>query len=96
MDWRLSGGSYFQTRQITETWNKAGVAATVSFWRRPQMDMMAAFHAARLLIDDVVEPMPVAECAERFPDAYASLTTAPRFVFFRLRKPVSTVSSGTR
>jgi len=96
MDWRLSGGSYFETRSITEAWRKGGVAATVTFWRQPLTAMIAAFHAARFLVDDVVEPMPVAECAERFPAAYASLTTAPRFVFFRLRKPVATVSSGTR
>ncbi len=32
--------------------------------------------------------MPTQECAERFPEAYVTLTTAPRFLFFRLSKPV--------
>jgi hypothetical protein len=29
MDWRLHGGSYFETRQITETWRKNCIAAAV-------------------------------------------------------------------
>jgi ubiquinone/menaquinone biosynthesis C-methylase UbiE len=49
--------------------------------------MIAAFRSTGFVIDDLVEPMPVAECAERFPDQYISLTTAPRFLFVRLRKP---------
>jgi ubiquinone/menaquinone biosynthesis C-methylase UbiE len=86
MDWRLTGGSYFETRQITETWQKSGVSASVTFWRRPLTAMVAAFRAARFAIDDIVEPMPVAECVERFPREYTQLTTAPRFLFFRVKK----------
>ena len=62
-------------------------AATVTFWRRPLTAMIAAFRSTGFLIEDIVEPMPLAECAERFPDAYVKLTTAPRFLFFRLIKP---------
>jgi len=87
MDWRLSAGSYFETYQITETWRKAGRRARVTFWRRPLTAMIAAFRAAGFGIEDIVEPMPVPECAERFPDDYARLTTSPRFLFVRLRKP---------
>ncbi len=84
MDWQLTGGSYFETRQHSETWLKNGVQATVTFWRRPLTAMIAAFRASGFAIDQVVEPMPVAECAERFPEAYAGLTSSPRFLFFRL------------
>jgi len=87
MDWRLAGGGYFETRRITETWRKGGEQATVTFWRRPLTAMVAAFRDSGLAVEDVVEPTPVAECAERFPAEYATLTTAPRFLFFRLRKP---------
>lgn len=87
MDWRLADGGYFDTRQITETWRKGGQQATVSFWRRPLTAMVAAFRASGFVIEDIVEPMPVAACAERFPDDYAKLTTAPRFLFVRLEKP---------
>jgi SAM-dependent methyltransferase len=87
MDWRVAGGSYFETRWITETWRKGGQEATVSFWRRPLTAMVGAFRAAGLIVDDLVEPMPVDECARRFPDDYATLTTSPRFLFLRLGKP---------
>jgi len=87
MDWQNAGGGYFETRQITETWCKGGVPGSVTFWRRPLTAMIAAFRSTDFVIDTVVEPMPVAECAERFPEAYISLTTAPRFLFFRLRTP---------
>jgi SAM-dependent methyltransferase len=87
MDWPLSGGGYFETRLITETWHKGDAHARVTFWRRPLTAMVASFRAAGFVIDDIVEPMPVEGCAARFPDAYVTLTTAPRFVFFRLLKP---------
>jgi SAM-dependent methyltransferase len=89
MDWQLAGGgsSYFETRQISETWRKGGEQTTVTFWRRPLTAMIAAFRASGFVIEDIVEPMPVAACAERFPEDYARLTTAPRFLFVRLRKP---------
>jgi SAM-dependent methyltransferase len=87
MDWRSAGGSYFEMRQITEIWRKGGEQATVTFWRRPLTAMIAAFKGSGFIIEDIVEPMPVAACAERFPDDFAKLTTAPRFLFVRLRKP---------
>jgi ubiquinone/menaquinone biosynthesis C-methylase UbiE len=87
MDWRLAGGSYFETRQITETWRKGGEQATVTFWRRPLTAMIAAFRASGFVVEDIVEPTPIAACAERFPEDYAKLTTAPRFLFVRLGKP---------
>jgi hypothetical protein len=49
--------------------------------------MIGAFRASGFVLEDLVEPMPVAACAERFPDDYATLTTSPRFLFVRLRKP---------
>jgi SAM-dependent methyltransferase len=88
MDWRNAGGGYFETRRITETWRKGGQEATVSFWRRPLTAMVSAFRAAGFVVADLVEPMPIDQCAERFPDEYATLTSAPRFLFVRLAKPV--------
>jgi SAM-dependent methyltransferase len=89
MDWPQSGGGYFATRQLTEIWHKGAASATVSFWRRPLTAMVAAFRAADFTLEDLVEPMPLPECAERFPEAYVTLTTAPRFIFFRLHKTLA-------
>lgn len=85
MDWHTSGGSYFETRRISEAWRKGGLDARVTFWRRPLTAMTAAFRSAQFVIDELVEPMPLAACAEQFPNDYLKLTTAPRFLFFRLR-----------
>jgi len=87
MDRRNAGGGYFETRRITETRREGGQETTVSSWRRPLTAMGAAFPASWLAVEDVVGPMSVEERAERFPDAHASLTTSPRFLFFRLAKP---------
>jgi len=93
MDWPLSGGGYFEMRQITETWHKGDTAGTVTFWRRPLTAMVASIRSTGFVIDDIVEPMPAAECEARFPDAYVTLTTAPRFLFFRLQKLASSVTA---
>jgi len=92
MDWRLHGGSYFEMRRITETWLKSGVPASVTFWRRPLTAMIAAFRSTGFVLDDIVEPMPAKACAERFPKDYVKLTTAPRFLFFRLLTPAGLAS----
>lgn len=40
--------------------------------------------ASPFYVDELVEPMPLPECDEHFPEDYASLTTKPRFLYFRL------------
>jgi steroid delta-isomerase-like uncharacterized protein len=54
-------------------------------WPRPLTAKVAAFHNTGFAIEELIEPMPVPKCKERFPEAYVKLTTAPRFLFFRLR-----------
>lgn len=85
MDWELSPGDYFATRQITEMWKKGSGEFEVTFWRRPLTEMTRAIAAAGFLIEQLVEPQPVPELRERSPRDYATLSTKPRFLFFRLR-----------
>lgn len=40
--------------------------------------------ASPFYVDELVEPMPLPECDEHFPEDYASLTTKPQFLYFRL------------
>lgn len=87
MDWPLAGGGYFEMRRYTDTWQVGGKPVEVTCWRRPLTSMFEAFASAGFLIEALVEPMPLAECADRFPEAYEKLTNTPRFIFFRLRKP---------
>lgn len=87
MDWPIAGGSYLETIRYTDTWTVGGKAVDVTCWRRPLAAMFDAFSAAGFGIERVVEPLPLPECQDQFPEAYHKLTTAPRFIFFRLRKP---------
>ena len=85
MDWELSPGDYFATKQITETWKKGSGEFEVTFWRRPLTEMTRAIAAAGFVIEQLVEPQPLPELGERSPRDFANLSTRPQFLFFRLR-----------
>ena len=85
MDWELSPGDYFATKQITEMWRKGSGEFEVTFWRRPLTEMTRSIAAAGFVIEQLVEPMPAPELRERSPRDYANLSTRPQFLFFRLR-----------
>ena len=84
-DWHwFQRPSYFATEQLVDHWQMGDRTAEVRFYRRPLSAMFAAIHDGGFCVDELVEPMPLPECEERFPESYASLTTTPRFLFFRL------------
>jgi ubiquinone/menaquinone biosynthesis C-methylase UbiE len=85
MDWELTPASYFETKQITETWKKGSGEYEVTFWRRPLTAMTHAIAASGFVIEQLVEPEPLRELYARSPRDYTDLATKPRFLFFRLR-----------
>lgn len=76
--------NYFATELIRERWNLSGKEFDVHFWRRPLSAMFAAFESAGFGVRSFLEPMPLPECREQFPDAWEELTTRPAFAFFKL------------
>lgn len=82
-------GDYFGTELLHDQWDKNGRTLDVEFWRRPLTDMFAAVHDAGFRVERLVEPRPLPECEERFPQEWELLTTKPRFLFFRLRRAIS-------
>lgn len=85
MDWQLDGvGDYFGTRQITETWRKRNGEYRVTFWRRPLSVMFAEIRGGGFIVDALGEPAPLRELENISPSTYRTLTTKPRFLFFRL------------
>jgi SAM-dependent methyltransferase len=82
-DWLRHGGSYFDVSMIEETWNRGW---NVHYWRMPLTQVTAEFADAGFVIERLVEPRPVPEMAEQYPDAYDDLETAPGFIAFRLIK----------
>lgn len=86
MDWQLDGGTdYFAARQITETWRKGKGEYEVTFWRRPLSVMFEEIRAGGFTVDDLAEPAPLRALEDINPSEYRTLTTKPRFLFFRLR-----------
>lgn len=79
-----ASGDYFATELLHDRWEKGGTTYDVRFWRRPLTAMFGAFAEAGWRIDRVDEPLPLPACREQDPEAWARLTTAPAFLFFRL------------
>lgn len=82
-DWLRLGGSYFTQDGVTESLHPDR-HWPVRYWRRSLTAMCAEFREAGFLVDELVEPRPVAEMAERDPDTYALLEATPAFIVFRL------------
>ncbi|OLT31571.1 hypothetical protein BJF79_36810 [Actinomadura sp. CNU-125] len=81
--WRRLGGSYFTVEPVEESLSSER-DWPVRSWRRPLTDLNAVFRAAGFLIEELLEPRPVPEMADRYPDDHASLATFPAFIAFRL------------
>lgn len=87
MDHQLAGHeNYFETYSFNDTWQRGGKTMTMRFWHRPLHAMFDALKAAGFHIETVREPQPEPEARALFPDAYKSLTTEPRFIFFSTAK----------
>ena len=84
-DWIRLGGSYFTTEKLDELWHDG--EWRVRYWRQPLTATCDELADAGFLIERVLEPRPVPEMADRFPDDYAKLLREPGFIDFRLRKP---------
>jgi SAM-dependent methyltransferase len=86
-DWRLFGGSYFDVERVEDVWHRGHVH--VRFWRQPLTDIVREFGEAGFLIERIVEPLPVVQMADQYPEDYAKLTREPGFIVFRLMKSSS-------
>ena len=80
-DWLLSGGSYFATELLDDTWQRGW---QVRWWRQPLERWCAEFADAGFVIERLLEPQPAAEMADRFPDVHAKLSSEPGFMLFQL------------
>lgn len=77
-------GNYFETEFLTEKWTGYGIE--MSFFRRPLTEIFNVLKECDLRIDEVLEPKPVEECREKFPDAYETLSRKPWIICFRAIK----------
>lgn len=77
-------GNYFDTEFISEPWPSYNIE--MKSFRRPLGDIFKILKECDFRIDEVLEPQPVEECKEKFPDAYLTLSTKPWFICFRVIK----------
>ncbi|SNT61253.1 Methyltransferase domain-containing protein [Actinomadura meyerae] len=83
MTWMRLGGSYFAEEPYEESLSDEK-DWPIRAWRRPLTSICAGFRAAGFLIEELLEPHPVPEMADRYPEDYAQLEALPAFVAFRL------------
>ncbi|MEJ7602644.1 MAG: class I SAM-dependent methyltransferase [Kofleriaceae bacterium] len=72
---------YFRQEVIEERWPSYGV--TIRCFRRSLTDVFGAFIGAGFTIDALIEPAPLPECAERYPEKFQRLTARPGFLCLR-------------
>lgn len=83
MDHALAGGTnYFATYDFSESWQRGGRRVQMRFWHRPLSAMTGAIAAAGFRLERVEEPQPEPVVSSLDADAWASLTTQPRYIFF--------------
>jgi SAM-dependent methyltransferase len=76
--------SYFSTQLLEEDWRLFGL--TIPAYRRPLGAMTAALWKAGFVIEQIVEPLPTAECKVAYPEHYEQLSRHPVFLCFRVRR----------
>lgn len=77
----LEGASdYFATELVSDRWTVAGREHLIRFWRRPLDAILAPLVANGFQLEAIVEPRPLPECRERFPDVYEQLMRRPEFL----------------
>jgi 2-polyprenyl-3-methyl-5-hydroxy-6-metoxy-1,4-benzoquinol methylase len=78
--------NYFEKTVIRDRWLKGGREFDVHFYHRPLTEICQAFLTAGFTLSEVLEPLPLKECATLFPKDYRHLSTRPTFLFLELRK----------
>ncbi len=77
-------GNYFETELLTEKWTGYGIE--MSFFRRPLSEIFKVLKDCDFKFDELLEPEPVEECREKFPDTYSVLSSRPWMIHFRAIK----------
>ena len=77
-------GNYFETEFLKEKWTGYGIE--MNLFRRPLGEIFNVLKECDFKFDELLEPLPLEECREKFPDAYAELSTKPWMIHFRAIK----------
>jgi SAM-dependent methyltransferase len=86
-DWLRKGGSYFEIREETDTWEREGATFDMTFLREPLTTLCGAATDAGFLIERLVEPLPADSMRARWPETWEKLHRRPGFLMLRLLRP---------
>jgi ubiquinone/menaquinone biosynthesis C-methylase UbiE len=79
-------GDYFNTEELTQTWQITGKPVEVSFYRRPLSSTFKALTEADFHITTISEGHPTSKLKSISAEDYKRLTTMPFFLFVKCRK----------
>ncbi len=77
---------YFTVEPVKCTWHGFGVPVEVNSYRRSLMETIRPFTENGFLIEELLEPLPVAEFKERDPKHFKELHEFPAFMMMRAKK----------
>ena len=80
-DWLRLGGGYFEVSKVDETWAQGW---RVRSWRQPLERWCAEFAEGGFVIERLVEPRPIPEMADPYPEYFEKLNQEPGFIAFSL------------
>lgn len=78
--------TYFAVEQVEEHWSGFGIEVQMPSYRRPLSAVINPLMRAGFTLEQILEPLPTAEFAERDPEHYAELMREPGFLCIRAVK----------
>jgi SAM-dependent methyltransferase len=79
-------GNYFQIERVEFEWRGFGQPVVVPYYRRPLSAMVNPLFEAGFILEQVLEPQPVADFRNQDPQDFEKLMRRPGFICFRARK----------
>jgi SAM-dependent methyltransferase len=85
-DTRRQTCNYFQVERVEYGWRGFGKPVSMPSYRRPLCEVINPLVQAGFLLEQILEPLPTAEFAEKDPEGYEELIHSPGFICIRAIK----------
>jgi len=87
---QLTPGNYFDVEKFVMEWRGFGEPyPVITSYRRPLQAMLNPLAIAGFVLDEILEPKPIAQFQIAEPEKYSQLMQEPGFLCVRARKPFS-------
>ncbi|WP_436911663.1 class I SAM-dependent DNA methyltransferase [Halosimplex marinum] len=89
---RYESASYFDTEFVSREWDSFDPPIEMPTYRRPLESMIGPLLRTGFALEEIVEPVPESEFAEKMPAKYEELSRKPTFLCVRSRLSGSSVT----